>query len=187
MNDKFEEYIRENRQKFDSREPDPASWDKLEKRLKPLSPARWKTALLRVAAVALIFLVSYAVNELIHQRRVKRAAAENATERKWEPDIPELREAEAYYSGLVSRKLEEVRMAVAGYPMVEEELQADFSRLDSIYLELKDDLKDNIASQEIIEAIIENYRLRIAILEDMLTELQPDESTNTKKNDGYDM
>jgi hypothetical protein len=30
-----------------------------------------------------------------------------------------------------------------------------------------------MANQEVIEAIIENYRLRIRILEDLLTEIKP--------------
>ncbi|MGD2034222.1 MAG: hypothetical protein PVF73_04140, partial [Bacteroidales bacterium] len=63
---------------------------------------------------------------------------------------------------------------------LEEELQTDLSELDSIYEGLKDDLKDNIANHEVIEAMIQNYRLRIAILEDMLLFLdQEDEENNT--------
>jgi 3-hydroxyacyl-CoA dehydrogenase len=47
------------------------------------------------------------------------------------------------------------------------------SELDSMYYDLKSDLKDNMANQEVIEAIIENYRLKITILEDILTEITP--------------
>ena len=41
-----------------------------------------------------------------------------------------------------------------------------YYELDSVYISLKSDLKDNIANHEVIEAMIQNYRLRISILEE---------------------
>ena len=60
-------------------------------------------------------------------------------------------------------------------PSLQEELNFDMTELDRVYIELKDDLKDNMANQEVVEAIIENYRLKISILEDLLTEMEFDE------------
>ena len=50
----------------------------------------------------------------------------------------------------------------------------DLNQLDSLYTELKSDLRDNIANQEVIDAMIQNYRLRISILEELLSEIKPD-------------
>ena len=73
---------------------------------------------------------------------------------------------------------------LAEYPSLEDELETDLSELDSIYISLKSDLNDNVANHEVIEAMIENYRLRISILEDMLGFLksQMDEDSNSTTN-----
>jgi len=55
------------------------------------------------------------------------------------------------------------------------------SHLDSLCTEIKKDLKDNVANQEVIEALIQNYRIRIRLLEDMLTILKENENKPAKK------
>jgi hypothetical protein len=82
-----------------------------------------------------------------------------------------LKEAETYYTNIVNQKLDELKPIIANCPSLVEELNYDLSELDSVYLDLKRDLKDNMANQEVIEAIIENYRLKITILEDLLNEI----------------
>ena len=89
-----------------------------------------------------------------------------------EIDIPELKEAEMYYTGIINTKMEEVKPMLSDYPTLESELETDLTELDSIYKSLKNDLKDDIANNEVIEAMIQNYRLRISILEDMLEFLE---------------
>jgi hypothetical protein len=88
-----------------------------------------------------------------------------------ESAIPALKETEAYYAGLVNQKLDELKPIIASCPSLEEELNLDMSELDSVYTDLKNDLKDNMANQAVIEAIIDNYRLKIRILEDLLSEI----------------
>jgi len=78
--------------------------------------------------------------------------------------------------------LQEVKPYLTQYPSVEDELNTDLSELDSIYVSLKHDLKDNIANHEVIEAMIQNYRLRINILEDMLMFLQAEEMEENINN-----
>jgi hypothetical protein len=84
------------------------------------------------------------------------------------PEIPELKEAELYYTGLIDARLQEIKPFLAEYPEIELEMEADLSDLDNVYNSLKNDLKDNVANQEVIQAMIENYRTRIDILEEML-------------------
>ena len=57
--------------------------------------------------------------------------------------------------------------------------------LDQVYNDLKEDLKDNAANEEVIEAMIQNYRLKLDILEEMLVVLkQSNESQNEKEHEG---
>ena len=54
------------------------------------------------------------------------------------------------------------------FPEIKAELDSDLFELDSVYKSLRKDLNDNVANQEVIEAMIENYRIRIDILEEMM-------------------
>jgi len=102
-----------------------------------------------------------------------------------ENGIPGLSEAEAYYTNLVNQKLDELKPVIANCPSIQEELNYDMSELDSVYIDLKKDLKDNMANQEVIEAIIENYRLKVSILEDILSELSPLDEECIPNTDRY--
>ena len=66
-------------------------------------------------------------------------------------------------------------------PEIKKELNIDLSQLDSICSDLKKDLKDNVSNQEVVEALIQNYRIKIRLLEDMLTILKENENNPEKK------
>ena len=53
--------------------------------------------------------------------------------------------------------------------------------LDSTYAQLKLDLKDNVANEQIIEAMIQNYRIKLQILEKMLDHLKAMKNNNHKE------
>ena len=62
--------------------------------------------------------------------------------------------------------------------MVQADIKRDLSELDAIFLELKKDLNDNANNQEVIEAMIQNYMMKLEILEDMLEQIKPTKNTN---------
>jgi hypothetical protein len=183
MEDKFEKFVTENREAFEFHEPDPKVWDRIEGNLRFKSKPGWRNILQRVAVVAVIFAASYMVNEMVHrysdsESKTGQAAVKNNS-------VPGLTEAEAYYTSLLNQKLDELKPVMANCPALAEELDYDMSELDSVYTDLKKDLKDNMANEEVVEAIIENYRLKIRILEELLSEIKPHEDECPSKNDGY--
>jgi hypothetical protein len=173
MKDRFEKFISENHENFDFREPDPAIWDKLKNDIRVRRKIDWPLIARRAAIIVLIFGASYIANEMVHRAQNKDLEAFKPGKHHKENALPGLHEAEAYYTGVVNQKLDELKPVIANCPSLQEEINYDMSELDSVYHELKRDLKDNMANQEVIEAIIENYRLKISILEDLLTELEP--------------
>jgi len=187
MENKFEEFIRNKREEFDFREPDPAIWKRIEAGIKPRRVINWRVIISRAAAVVIIFAASYMVHEIVDNGDRELTVKKSMEKPAKEIIIPELQEAEFYYSGLISEKLEEIKPILTNCPGIEEELNFELSELDSLYTDLKTDLKDNMANQEVIEAIVENYRLRIAILEELLTELKPDEDVCISKIDDYEL
>ena len=81
---------------------------------------------------------------------------------------PQLKETEIYYNNLIFSLYNKVSPLLASNPEINKELFTDISHLDSIYLELRKDLKDNVSNQEVIDALIQNYRIKIELLEEML-------------------
>ncbi len=185
MDDRFEKFISENRDSFDFREPDPRIWKQVEANMKVKRNFDWKLFMRRAAIVILIFSASYVVNDIVHSYHGKGLQSSKTGKTRKENVLPQLKEAEAYYTGLVNQKLNELEPILANCPSLEEEVNYDMSELDSVYIQLKNDLKDNMANQEVIEAIIENYRLKISILEDLLKELEPYADECIPNTEGY--
>lgn len=168
MKDKLEQFIEKNREAFDSFDP-PGPERIIQGKRKPYLPTRslhsftWYFS--RAAAVLLIFALSYVFHDFVDKGKEKRLTAEKEADVYHQ--IPELREAENYYANLVSGKLEEMRPFLLSNPGIQEDIIVDMQELDSIYNSLKEDLRDNVANDQIIEAMIQNYRLKLRILEDL--------------------
>jgi hypothetical protein len=182
MKDRFENFIKDHRESFDFREPDPRLWENLKKSIPAQRSLPWRLFLKRASIVILIFGASYIANEMIH--RYSKNGISFSKQGKESP-IPGLNEAEAYYTNLINQKLDELKPVLANCPSLQEEIDYDLSGLDSVYTELKSDLKDNMANQEVIEAIIQNYKLKITILEDIMSELAPLEDECIQNSDEY--
>ena len=175
MKDRLEDFVRDHNNEFDIFEPSDALWKGIEKKMDKGTKHRISFYLSRVAAVAAIFVLSFAIQQYIFNNR-------------GEVIIPELQEAEMYYSSLINMKLEQVKPLLTGYPGLQEELERDLTELDSVYKNLKEDLKDNIANQEVLEAMIENYRFRADILEEMVLYLDnTNDVTNSNNNTEYEL
>ena len=63
----------------------------------------------------------------------------------------------------------------------------DMEELDEVYVELKEDLKDNASNPEVIEAMILNYRVKLEILEDLLNQLKQKENQNDETDVSFSL
>jgi hypothetical protein len=187
--DKLEKYILDQRDRFDDLEPDPGVWDRIETRKAKVLRIDWKGISWKAAVVAAIFVASYFFHDFMASRNQgeQRFMAEN-TEEAGNPIVRELFEAEAYYTSLINMKKEEVFMLTSNSPDIQKEINSEMVELDKVFEELKEDLKDNAANEEVIEAMIQNYRLKLDILEEMLFRLkQSNESQNTGNDENKGM
>ena len=174
--DRLEQFIAENRDQFDLYDPDDKVWKEVSKTIRNKQRfINWRTVVWRAAAVIVIFAASFMFWEFMNNSDMLIGRQERKV-RKME--IPELREAEIYYTNMVDNRLEELTPLIQQDPELQNELNSDLDELDSIYSELQKDLIDNIANDEVVEAMIQNYRLKLEILEDLLEQLQ-----ETSKND----
>ena len=166
----LEKFIQDNRDGFDSEIPDVDTWDKIVK----LEPHKskftisWRVVASRAAAVVFIFVASYYFHEFTANRKVsKDENSITATFAKNE-QYQKFVEAEQYYNSKIVQRKKELFLLTSDKPVLHKEVNKDLDDLNQMLLSLKEDLKDNADNQEVIEAMIQNYMLRLEILEDML-------------------
>jgi hypothetical protein len=186
MKDKLERFINENRKEFDRFEPNPNVWENIKVKVsKPVQRKLfpWNKVLWRAASVIVIFVISFTISEFIH---TNKRIAETEKEDIIRNEFPEIIEAEAYYTSLVNSKLTQIKKYATIYPNLQKQVDYDLVELDSVYMELKNDLKDNVHNKEIVEAMIQNYRLKLQVLEEILSSLDNIES-KSQKVDSYEI
>ena len=181
MSDRLEDFVRQHREEFDLREPDPSVWLKINPANAPVvkgkTPMRW----LRVAAAIAVIFAGSSVG--IYYLTGGQSEADLYSSELY----MELQETEAFYTRVVSERYKELKPYLASDPMASEMLNADLEELDQVYLELKNDLKDNISNPEVIEAMVLNYRIKLEILEDLLNQLKEKENQDYEKDDSYSL
>jgi len=175
--DRLEEYISKNRKELDRYTPSNDVWKGIRGNM---NYRRRNLTLWFSAAAMIVVILTTAVLFYVGKER------ENYVLNKRDADIllmkanPELIESEIYYNNLIHDLYLQATPLLTNNPDIEEELINDLSQLDSICADIKKDLRDNVANQEVVEALINNYRIKIRILKDMLNTLKQDENSEEK-------
>jgi hypothetical protein len=179
--DNLEKFIIENRSAFDRYTPAKRTWENIKSGLKAERPIIWNL-LMKAAMIIVVFGTAFVIYKLTTDSL--SLANNNNDDTELYQGQPQLKETEIYYNNLINNLYRQARPMLTGNPEIEQEIKIDFSVLDSLCIEIKSDLKDNIANQEVVEALILNYRAKIQILEDMLVILQKkDESVIPESNE----
>jgi len=166
--DRLESFVNENRHEFDQMEPSDRMWEAISGQLnaEPKRKIR-KFSWMKIAAVVVLAL---AIPTVIYQVKFSEQK-QSAKAVQVDPEVQELIEAEAFYAQEVSGKLAEIQKCYKVYPELKMEIEGDLNELESMYLSLKSDLKENISNKEVIEAMIENNRNRMKLVDDVLEQI----------------
>lgn len=166
--DRLESFVRNNRDEFDHLSPSPEVWNNISKQLGERSKTVWfKSAGFRAAAIVVVVLISSAL--VFKTAGFLTGPARSAA--VVDPEIRELIEAEAFYAQQVSGKLEEIKKCYEMVPELKMEVEGDLLELETMYNELRKDLKENMANKNVIEAMIENNRYRLRVVDDVLAQI----------------
>ena len=180
----IEKIIRENSEFFDSFEPEDGHHDRfLEKQQRRIVKSKTFTisSFMKVAAIVVLVVLSslWAYDNIFKSsKNIKGYTLSDIS--------PEYAEVEFYYSSLVDSKYEEIR----NLDFFNDSLQKgiilnELSEMDSIYDNLKEDLRMNPNDERIIRVMIEHYQLKVEVMNQILSQLYEIYNTN-KKNINYE-
>ena len=181
--DPWKDLVEGKKDSFDSKEPKDL-WSSIESRLdqeqkkEPKTIELWKVY--RIAAV-LVVVIAVAFFALFQKEDSSPLVAEQEHEEKNQSELyfpEELLEVESFYVSEIEEKLKEVKK-LTDDELIVQEIQLLKDEFDELKLELGDQVND----AEVIEAMIMNYRLRLDLLKEILSDLKVDENpTNEKMN-----
>lgn len=168
--DQLEDFIRENRDQFDTLEPSPDMWGRIQKAQKKPTIKPWRSITAKAAAVAAIFMLGYLFSLWMGHQGPSELLTEETTETT--PELIMFKEARIYYSSLISDREQQLFHLTADNKQLQEEIKEEFMHLDRSFKSLENDLSDQVAGEEILEAMIQHYRLKLDMLEDMLSQIK---------------
>ena len=162
--DRLEEFIKENREAFDQYEPSDKVWEQISKsKTKTVIFTNWFLRVAAVLAVVAIFAVTITKTDIFNSGEIAQQSDD--------PELRELIEAEAFYASQVNEKMDEIRKCYVAYPDIKEDVEMDLNELQQMYNELKTDLKENVSKKTVIEAMIENNRYRLKMVDEVLDQI----------------
>lgn len=187
--DKLERFVRENRAEFDGKMPKDFVWEGVESKLNQQAEPKIKTKVValrsriyqyaKVAAIGLVLLTvgGFLGSYWTTQNQAKQLSFGSINE--------EYQELETFYAEQVNSQMTQLKKY-----RVDKSLMDDIKELDASFSELEKELSinKNIANNEVIvNAMIENYQSKIAILERVLNRLErknKEERAIKNNNDG---
>ena len=164
--DNFEKHIRENAAQFDEHKADRAKmWANIATELEKSEPKvipLWKRPLLRVAASVVLLL---GIASFIGLSLNQGLGAETQYVSK------ELLDIDRHYQGLVAYQVQ----LVQNNPDLTEENKTEFlsfmDELDKEYETLREEMRNNLDNERVLEAIVANYKKRIELIEKLLQQI----------------
>lgn len=188
--DKLEKFIKENRNQFDTLEPGDHLWENIAGDDPKIRSINWKDVAMKIAAAVVIFIASYFFHDLINSDGKSEMAFDDKKEiidEETNPKMNDLYEAEAYYTSQIDIAKQELIDQEDVSPEIKMELRNEFLELDSTYADLENDLKENVGNERVVEAMIQNYRIKLEILEEVLSQLKETEENKNSKPKEYEI
>lgn len=177
MSNKLEQFIRDNREEFDSEEPRPQLWKKLQSEMQPgkkgdnvrhLSFLRW-------TAVAAIFVMMLGMFYFMNRQNQQDTIVENkigippGDAQLLDQVNPAYAKEVYHFTQLIELKQNELKQIEKEHPELYGQFVKDINRLDSSYRALRAELPANPDPETLLEAMLQNLRLQADLLNEQLT------------------
>jgi hypothetical protein len=176
--DRLEQFVGQHRDGLDSQVPSLKVWAEIDRKLEESRPSArirpiWRA--LRVAASVVVLLAAGAVIGMYAYKYSNPAQLPTLAE-----IAPEYAELEHYYTSQVNNRLQELSRINQA-----QTVQPDLQQLDELYQELQKELDQapKGSEEQIIEAMIRNYQIKLDILERVLEKIQANNPKTAAANE----
>jgi len=175
----LDKIIQENKSFFDSFEPDDGHFERFEQKLNKFNKKKSTFTfgyILRAAVVAILVVLSGLwVFENFYTKTNEKGIALSEVS-------PEYGEVEMYYTHLVNQRYSEINQCQYLDSTQKTILMHELTEMDSIYDNLKRDLKTNPNDERVINAMIQHYQLKVEVMNQILQQLQQVKNINQQKS-----
>jgi len=182
--DKFKDFIQENKDQFDLAEPSEMSWKMIEQKVYKDKPLLRSSILLRVAASLFLILGAAWMGMQILTMSENKVAVEEVKEEMEEKSSlafsgmsDELVEVEQYYVSEVQLKEQELSDF-----KIDDDLLEEIEVLKLEFDQLKEEMKNSADPMQVVEALINNYQLRLEILQNILDQMKKERMRELQKD-----
>jgi len=165
----FDMFIKENKESFDSVEPEKGHLKRFEQKLRSSESHRWFLTM-RIAAAA-FFAVAIFGSVLVFLTGTK-------TEKVISKLDPEYQKAIYFYDSQNDKLLKEIESMDISNQDVKNEIIKDIEEYDNNYIKIVGDLKKYPDNQRVINALIEYHRSKTEMLSFVFGQLQLSKNVN---------
>ncbi|UII81176.1 hypothetical protein [Flagellimonas sp. CMM7] len=178
--DNFEKHIKENREAFNVHKVDKNKlWEGIASQLEEDDKIKviplWKSRKLRVAASIILLMGLSLTTFLMVSNPVSQMDGGYANE--------ELLDIDMYYKNLVFQQVQLVKNHPTLAAEDKEEFLSFMDELDDEYEQLRLEMQNNLDNELVLEAIVNNYKKRIELIENLLKQINA--SKNETDYEGY--
>ena len=178
---KLEDIIRSHRNEFDNLEPSEDHFEKFYHKLRQYNRRKrlfsWQVILKAAVVAVLVLLSGLWVYDRIDQDKTPESIALGKVS-------PEVKEAHFYYTSLMHEKYEQIRQFDFRNEEQKKMLLNELNNMDSIYLNIKEDLRTNPNDPRVINALIRHYQMKLEVMNQILEQLENiNEQTKSKKQE----
>ena len=183
LNADVENFVRANRVDFDTEIPNLKIWAAIDKTVNKTANKTAENRLLyrqwfgRIAAAIALLIVGASGGFYLKTKQEAREIAQTV-----EQIAPDFRQTEQFYKQKVQAEL--VKLA-SFQPEADPSVLADLKQIDDVQKELKQELDDAPVSarEEIVKRMIDNYKIKLGILERVLQHLEEYKINNSEEKE----
>lgn len=176
----LKKYIRKNRDSFDEKEPLEGHFDRFRQKLEARKYSRKIHPFIVAAAAAIAGLVLTGTMGLLYNNSNWKPNNQNGI--SLSVVSPELKEVEDYYQSQIDSKYNQIKsLNEVSSPEIATEVNKAITDMDLGYKTLKKDLSDSPKRERIVSAMIQQYQLKIEMLDQILNTLQGLKQLNIKQ------
>lgn len=160
MKDQLEDFVRQNKEAFDDKEPSERVWGSISAKLFNTQTLWNSLVLWRAAAIVLLGLCVYLLIPRLSENREKNLA------------LTEFKDIETFYFSQIAEKVDQIEDYKGQEGM--NGFTSDFQQLEAMYHVLKEEMKTR-PSQKVKDALVLNLLIRIDLLNQQLHKIDTEE------------